>query len=260
MVLTQADYRLWKDLRDSGLIPPDPTVLEIGCANWYGDLDPTCLHADIDQYAEPWMRSELHGVLAEALKQTGQWWLFEVAEVFYDTFLRYKSIEAIDKHGPPHCLYRDLNHNVLGTKTPQHNILINSGTAEHIFNQGQFWQTCHEVVKPGGLMVHALPLWGWLDHGFYNYHPTFVADLAEANGYEILRWVFVQFEPFIYLSTLATGPKGYHGLAAQLGTNRSSMMYVVFRKAQDREFRVPQQGVYSERATDQQKADWLTKR
>jgi hypothetical protein len=84
----------------------------------------------------------------------------------------------------------------------QFHVVINSGTAEHVFNACQFFKTVHERTFPGGLMIHAFPFVGWLDHGFYNFNPTLIADLAAANQYAFLIWVYsesaVLDHPFDY--------------------------------------------------------------
>ena len=36
-------------------------------------------------------------------------------------------------------------------------------------------------------MLHVLPFFNYLNHGFFNYNPILFHDLAGANGYEICR-------------------------------------------------------------------------
>ena len=69
-------------------------------------------------------------------------------------------------------------------------VVTNLGTAEHVFNQYQVFKSAHEKTNPGGIMIHALPNQGCYDHGFYNYHPTFVFDLSQANRYQIVTLLY----------------------------------------------------------------------
>lgn len=263
MALTQADYRLWKDLRDSGLVPDRPAVLELGCANWYGDLDPRVLFEGLEKYATEPARTLYRPLLEKAVAERDS---FTIARVFYGVFLNFRHVTAIDLHGPPECKKFDLNEPYPSKAIHEYDVTINSGTAEHVFNQYEFWRTCHACTKPGGLMVHCLPgPWGWLDHGFHVYQPTLVADLAHANGYEILRWVFVQSDPFRYMHVggqrNGAATVGIGDIATVYGAQASALMYVVFRKGpDDRGFVAPRQGVYSERATRQDYRDWLKNR
>jgi len=70
-------------------------------------------------------------------------------------------------------------------------IVTNFGTSEHIFNQFAIMKFAHELIHPGGLILHSLPAAGGRDHGFYNYHPSFFWELARANGYEVVSFVYV---------------------------------------------------------------------
>lgn len=70
-------------------------------------------------------------------------------------------------------------------------VVTNFGTSEHVFNQLGFMRFMHETTKSNGVMLHALPAAGGMDHGFYNYQPCFFWDLARANDYEILHFEYL---------------------------------------------------------------------
>ena len=72
-------------------------------------------------------------------------------------------------------------------------IVTNFGTSEHMFNQFAFMKNCHDLTRQGGVSLHVLPVSSGMDHGFYNYHPTFFRSLALANQYEILNFQYVPF-------------------------------------------------------------------
>ena len=44
----------------------------------------------------------------------------------------------------------------------------------------------HDVTQVGGLMYHAVPFYGYQNHGMYHYCPTFFLSLAHYNKYDIL--------------------------------------------------------------------------
>ena len=46
MAITAGDRSLWRKLRELDAIPVMPDVLEMGKANWYGDVPPADFHAD----------------------------------------------------------------------------------------------------------------------------------------------------------------------------------------------------------------------
>ena len=66
-------------------------------------------------------------------------------------------------------------------------LAINAGTTEHVANQGNAFAAIHDLMRPGGLMVHDLPMCGRLSHGFFGYQPKFFHRLAKANDYEVAQ-------------------------------------------------------------------------
>lgn len=254
MAITLGDVILWDKLRELDLIPPQPAVLEIGRANWYGDVGADKFH---EQRAK-WSRDHCP---APATLDT-----WTVADWYYSFMLRGPTRVPIDLD--PNCpepVHRlDLNNRLnwkdgtLSECMSSFDLVINTGTCEHVFDQRRVWETIHDACKPGGLMVHALPLWGWLDHGFYNYHPTFVADLAAENGYKIAAWLFCEFQGDYH--AWANEPRDFELFRALRGSRKSAMMHVAFVKEKGDPFRVPMQGVYSGRATTSQLESWRENR
>lgn len=195
MALTKADVELWKRLKALNAIPPKPRVLEIGEANWWGDVPRAGWEAS------PW----------------------RAAKDFYLEVLDYESIVAVDLQGPT-ALQLDLNQplSIPGT----FHIVINSGTAEHVFNQHQLFQTIHDCTGCGGLMVHAAPWQGWLHHGFFTYQPEFWCSLANANGYE----------PVVSLTWERESGTIRDGIVEGSG---DTMLYVAMQKVYEAEFQTP---------------------
>jgi hypothetical protein len=93
---------------------------------------------------------------------------------------RYRSTDLIDGRAD---WSHDFNHRVA---LPQRfRVATNFGTAEHIFNIGAMFRSMHDALLPGGVALYVLPAFGDIDHGFYNVHPTTYFDLAQANGYVV---------------------------------------------------------------------------
>lgn len=66
-------------------------------------------------------------------------------------------------------------------------LVTDFGTGEHIFDQAQVWRTLHALVKPGGFIAFDRPSQGYEKHCFYLITEGLCLDIAEANGYAILR-------------------------------------------------------------------------
>jgi hypothetical protein len=151
------------------------------------------------------------------------------------------SYASIDP-GTPGSQYRfDLNLPV--SIAQKFDLVLNIGTAEHIFNVYQFFKTTHDLTAPGGLMMHSSPFTGWPDHGFFNFQPTFFFDLARANHYEILSFICGRIKPLEYVQV-----RNHDDIPLLIQSGKipaGSHINVLFRKTTDADFIVPMQGYYA---------------
>ena len=254
MALTAVDYQVFMALRSEGILPPRPGVLELGEAEWYGDLPPETLADTIDQLAlDPELRAQLHAQLTTALRRESPTWSWDLAKIFYRAVLDYRRIVAIDFHGTPAALKVDLNYPVAVEE--QFEMLVNSGTGEHVFNVFQFFKTCHEVTCPGGIMFHSMPFCGWVEHGFYNFNPTFYWDLAAANGYRVVAMFYTEVDP-VRLVQLPDREK-ILDMARSNELGRNALLYAILAKGDaESKFRIPFQAVYAGKLNAEMSKAW----
>jgi hypothetical protein len=124
----------------------------------------------------------------------------------------------------------------------QHDLVTNLGTTEHVLNQANCFPVMHDFTRPGGVMVHGVPCLGYLEHGFFNYHPNFFHALAAANAYEILG---VYYCPTMSSATLIPwSPEilGYLTMTAKTAGG----LFVALRRTTGDPFAAPQQGRYGQ--------------
>lgn len=180
------------------------------------------------------------------------------AEEFY-RLMGWKRYQAIDIDGQWGALRLDINEmdqeNVL-EELGTFDLVTNNGTGEHLFNQDRVFRLAHALCKPGGLMVHVLPWTGWLNHGFFSFHPILFRDLAMANGYEIaalyagerdgrlLRLDVEGADPYHHPKSRERSPilKTVHSF----GMDSNVSLIAVMHKRTDAPFKVPTQGKYAE--------------
>jgi len=242
MAINVIEYFLFRTMRDQGAFPLGMDILQLGEANWYGDVDIHILVQDIYRYVPEGKRKAFHAHLDEVIRAKRNFQSFEIAKVFWDTFLAPSSMTAIDFHGTESALKLDLN-------TPfdlgrRFDCVMNIGTAEHVFNIGQVFRTIHAHTLPGGIMIHDMPFTGWVDHGFYNFNPTFYWDIAQANQYKIMAMFYSEMKPIKILQLNSREQIHSMAQASQLGAN--SMIYTVFKKSeQDQDLIFPIQGYYA---------------
>lgn len=227
MAITATHYELLKSLP----VQHGSTLLEIGEANWYGDLNPEVIYVDHCRRETP---SELANSLPGVIKSGN---LFAIAKQFYEAWFSPSKSVAIDWNGSENALRLDLNGG--GDLGERFDVVINHGTAEHIFNIGQVFKTTHEHCEVDGWMIHDSPFTGWIDHGFYCLQPTLFYDLAHANCYEIAK-VAIHESKSRYIRTVASRDD-----VREDAIPDNSMLFVAYRKRFDTEFRIPWQGYYA---------------
>jgi hypothetical protein len=254
MAITANYHFLIRGMFERGLLPTGAALLEIGEANWYGDLDPRSLVDDIKKYvADPQRRDALIQRLSTAVATQGVIAQFDVVKIFYEIFFSPTETVAVDFQGTPAALRLDLNGPIeLGRRF---DVVINHGTAEHIFNIAQVFKTMHDYTVPGGLMIHESPFTGWIDHGFYSVQPTLYFDLASRNGYEV-RGMFIEGLSTKSITTI-TAREDVHELAkSKLIPENSTLFTVLKRGPEDLPFQVPLQGYYARTLSETEVAAW----
>jgi hypothetical protein len=94
---------------------------------------------------------------------------------------------AVDFDGSPGSIPLDLNFDSAAeSHVGKYQLVTNFGTTEHVANQLNAFKVIHDFLAVGGLMVHALPMQGMLNHGLVNYTPKFFWMLARSNGYRVI--------------------------------------------------------------------------
>jgi hypothetical protein len=99
---------------------------------------------------------------------------------------------ALDIMRAPTVILFDLNRDELSPELQEcFDLVLNSGTTEHVLNQFNAFKVIHDATKPGGEMLHILPISGHTDHGYVHYTSRFFFDLAGYNDYEILEVTYL---------------------------------------------------------------------
>lgn len=212
--------RLLADLRQRNVLSGNQ-VMEIGAQDVCAD--PEVIAKILSEYQFPPNLQDVESVKADRLyANLGM--------------TRYSSIDASGALGAlTYDLNQDLRRDYKFSKT--FDLVTNLGTAEHCFNQYSVFKNLHDLCRHGGLMIHALTAQGNVNHGFYNYHPRFVADLAAANNYEIVRLAFtVDYLPVLIDYSLDIYKKW---------DSHDLLLYAVLKKTSNNEFCMPFDGIFA---------------
>src|SRR5262245_34292986 len=98
MAISGIDYKLFRDLRLLNALPLNSDVLELGEANWYGDVDLQVLRKDMVRFASE-DHEDLSRQLDEVISARRRTQMWEIARIFWRVFIRPRTMTAIDFHG-----------------------------------------------------------------------------------------------------------------------------------------------------------------
>jgi SAM-dependent methyltransferase len=102
-------------------------------------------------------------------------------------------VVALDNFGSEGAeVVHDLNLCLPGELKGKFGLIVDSGTAEHVFNCGQVLANIRDGLKPGGECLHISPANSYLNHGFYQFSPTWFWDYYGINEFEEIECYVVQ--------------------------------------------------------------------
>lgn len=198
------------------------SVMEIGSQTLHTDVNGVTLAARV---------LTKNPILADRLVKTSR---------DFHAALGFEEYQCIDADGAHGALVFDLNRNIRQTYgyEQQFDFVTNHGTTEHCFDQHHAFLNIHNLCRKGGIMLHALPFQGYVNHGFYNYQPAFFHDLARANDYDLLG-LYLNIDSTVGDVCSYSDALMRHLTITPLST---MLLFVVLRKTSDSEFRSPFDG------------------
>jgi SAM-dependent methyltransferase len=90
-------------------------------------------------------------------------------------------------------LVGDLNRPVPEQLASRFDVILDSGTLEHVFDVRAALTNVGQMLRTGGRVIHITPCNNFANHGFYQFSPTLLADYYAANAFADLQ-VFVAEE------------------------------------------------------------------
>lgn len=153
-----------------------------------------------------------------------------------------ESVDVYDAESPTHLL--DLNRPVPAALHGKFDLVYDGGTLEHCFSTAEALSNAARLARPGGRVIHHVPLNNWIDHGFYQFSPTLFLDFYEANGFDELSMKF-HFMRGARESWVPYEPRDRGRLPYSFGGKTKALLFFAARKAEARaEIVFPLQGRY----------------
>lgn len=158
-----------------------------------------------------------------------------------------ESLDYSDYEGATHVI--DLNQSTIPeTLHGRFDVLLDSGTIEHVFHIPNVLANIYSLVKVGGRVIFIAPSSNHMDHGFYMFSPTFFYDYYRANGFTIETICVVRYHPDggrWHVYDYAPAVWGRFQIGGLDGRPYAVFM-IATKTAQSRFDVIPQQGFYSD--------------
>jgi hypothetical protein len=134
------------------------------------------------------------------------------------------------------------------------NFVVDSGTMEHIFDVKSVMNNIVQITKVGGYVLQLIPAQNFLNHGFYQFSPTFFYDFYTSNGFEIVESYVIEMQGNVDRFHKYDQEKDYFGLFFN-PNNWLVNCFLVHKTTQVKEIVSPDQYIYKKIVEDPIKTD-----
>lgn len=162
--------------------------------------------------------------------------------------LGFSSVESLDYsdfEGATHIV--DLNQPIPEHLKGRYDVVLDSGTMEHVFHLPNALKNAVDLAKVGGRVIISAPSSNYMDHGFYMFSPTLFMDFFMANELKVERFCIARFssDPMrpwrVYEYQAGDDAKFYVGA---LDSKVYGIFVVATKTERSTSDRIPQQGFY----------------
>ncbi len=176
------------------------------------------------------------------------------SDLFFTELLGVRNLQVLDNSNYEGAgLVHDLNLTIPKNLENSFDVIVDSGTFEHVFNFPVAISNCMKMLKVGGTLFICTPTNNYMGHGFYQFSPeVFFRILDKDNGFEIKNAILVK-HPYP-AAELSSNQKMYDVIDPNLIRQRGGLMskfpaliMIEAKKISDTEIfkKYPQQSDYS---------------
>lgn len=107
---------------------------------------------------------------------------------------RVFAADISDYENPDYLI--DLNYDINEEYYERFDVILDSGTLEHVFDVPTALSNLVKMVKKGGRIILILPSSNAINHGFYSFSPTLFFDFFAANGFSNFNCYLIEKSRF----------------------------------------------------------------
>jgi SAM-dependent methyltransferase len=108
-------------------------------------------------------------------------------------FERVESLDLLADEAPTHV--HDLNLPLPEELAGRFDVVFDTGTLIHVFDQRAAFRNLGLAVREGGRAIHYVPSTNHVDVGYFMHSPQLFSDFYAANGWRVETLRFCEFEP-----------------------------------------------------------------
>ena len=107
--------------------------------------------------------------------------------------LGFSSIDTLEYPGMEESdISLDLNKKLPKKYHSKYDFIFDLGFMEHVYNVPEVMKSLNLLLKPKGKIVHFNPCQGSMNHGFYNFQPTFYFSFYKTCNYKNLKIFLIE--------------------------------------------------------------------
>ena len=126
-------------------------------------------------------------------------------------------------------IIHDLNQPISNRYKNKYDLVLDSGTIEHVFNVPVALKNCMELTKEGGHFIGIYPCNNFFGHGFYQFSSElFYRTLSKENGFKIIDVIVFVDDPKPTFYSVPDTSEEYQRIL--LLNSKSVYLYVVAKK------------------------------
>lgn len=145
-------------------------------------------------------------------------------------FIGSKTIDSLDASPYEEAtVIQDLNVPLNSGFKQSYNLVLDSGTLEHVFNVPEAIKTCMKLTKKGGHFIGVYPCNNFFGHGFYQFSSElFYRTFSEENGFKIEDIILFVDEPNASFFSISDTSEQYQRV--QFTNRKPVYIYVLAKK------------------------------
>lgn len=164
-------------------LPPEPTICCLGYPDVLVSTEQAEQYLGAEAAARLDYRPDSAAIIAWHALEAHLDRVIDAQSLFAVMGMRMTVVDLVASRGGERIV--DLNRPLPPDLTDAFDVVLDAGTMEHCFNVGQAVCNILAMAKVGGFVIHMNPM-TMINHGFFNFSPTFYHDFYGQNGHQLI--------------------------------------------------------------------------